>query len=209
MSSARVQVVSGVSHEVVADQVIVYVPGVGHESPRTAVQLSGDTADVFLRVVSGDEGVTVETEHVSELVAVGVLVSEGSNVLSRRSALKAGAVGVGVGITVLALPQAAAASSVPIELQGTWSFPGADSMLFEADMDGNNITGEPVLTVQGIDGVIPFEDIDDEEDLIIWERDFEDDGGLPPNLSGQLIGTFTSGGKHYRVTFEEDNGGPI
>ena len=207
MSSARVQVVSGVSHEVVADQVIVYVPGVGHESPRTAVQLSGDTADVFLRVVSGDESVTADTEHVSELVAVGVLVSEGSGVFSRRSALKAGAVGVGAGITVLALPQAAAASSVPIELEGTWFLPGADSMLFEADMDGNNITGQPDLTVQGIAGVIPYEDINGKADLIIWERDFG--FGNRPSFSGDLIGTFTSDGIHYRVTFEEDGGGPI
>ena len=208
MSSARVQVVSGVTHEVVADQVIVYVPGVGHESSSTAVQLSGDTADVFLRVVSGDEGVTVDTEHVSELVAVGVLVSEGSSVFSRRSALKAGAVGVGAGITVLALPQAAAASSVPIELQGRWSFESADSMVFEAEMDGNNITGEPDLTVQGIDGVIPFDGINEKADLIIWERDFDpdDDGSERPNVSGELIGTFTSGGKHYRVTFEDFNG---
>ena len=203
MSSAGVVVVTGVTHEVVADQVIVYVPGVGHESSSTAVQLSGDTADVFLRVVRGDEGVTVDTEHVSELVAVGVLVSEGSSVFSRRSALKAGAVGVAAGVTILALPQAAAASSVPIELEGTWTFVGANSMVFEADMDGNNITGEPALTVQGIDGVIPFEDIDGDDDLIIWERDFEVDGGQP-NVSGELIGTFTSGGKHYRVTFEDE-----
>ena len=198
MSSARVQVVSGVSHEVVADQVIVYVPGVGHESPRTAVQLSGDTADVFLRVVSGDEGVTVETEHVSELVAVGVLVSEGSNVFSRRSALKAGAVGVGAGITVLALPQAAAASSVPIELQGTWFF-DEDLMIFIASEGDEEVTGDPgPLTVDRITGPIPFLVIKLER--LIWEREFDPF----PDVSGELIGTFTSGGKHYRVTFEQD-----
>ena len=212
MSGSRVCVTSGVTFDVLAGDVIVHVPAVPRGLPASVVSLSGGAAEVFLRVVNGDEGVTVDTEHVSDLVSFGVVQSDVPVGVSRRAALKAGAVGVGAGIAVLALPQAAAAASVVadagsgdvIELEGFWENPEPNGIRFVAEIPGRQITGEPDLVVEGLDGVIPYVDVlDVNGGFIVWGRDYSP--GVAPSTPGDLIGTFTSDGQVYRVTFDDAN----
>ena len=207
MSGTGVHLGHGITHEVVADQVIVFLPASAQGSPSSVVSLSGGAAEVFLRVVNGDEGVTVDTEHVSDLVSLGVVQSDVPVGVSRRAALKAGAVGAGAGIAVLALPQAAAAASVAadvIELEGFWENPEPNGIRFVAEIPGRQITGEPDLVVEGLDGVIPYVDVlDVNGGFIVWGRDYSP--GVAPSTPGDLIGTFTSDGQVYRVTFDDAN----
>jgi hypothetical protein len=93
--------------EQVGDDVVVL------DSENSAVvTLTGDNAKIVRLVLAGEN--LSETEPgVAELLAQGVLVSESSSGLSRRSLVMSGAaVGVG-GVVALSLPAAANASSVP------------------------------------------------------------------------------------------------
>lgn len=207
MSRSRVRVGPGITHEVLAGEVIVYVPARGEGSPSTAIQLSGGTAQVFLRVVNGDHDVSPDLEHVEELMTLGVLVTDTTPSVSRRTALTTGAVGVGAGITLLALPQAAAAASAVVTaLQGTWiQDPTEPRLQFSANHNysGDPLTEQPPLTVVGIDGVVPwiaFQPAHPSGPRILWARLDIAAPNLPaPNTV--FVGTFSQGGINYRATF--------
>ena len=96
-----VTLASGVVLEQLAGEVLVVVPG------NDVVRLSGAPADLVLDLQAGKQ---VDSSHpsVSDLAQLGVVTVSG---LSRRSLLKAGAIGAGAGITVLSMPNVAAASS--------------------------------------------------------------------------------------------------
>lgn len=133
-----VTLASGVVLEQLAGEVLVVVPG------NDVVRLSGAPADLVLDLQAGKH---VDSSHpsVSNLAQLGIVTVSG---LSRRSLLKAGAIGAGAGITVLSMPSVAAASSPStstssinwIEIRG-FSFPFGGPWGFEIQ---NNI---------GFDGV--------------------------------------------------------
>lgn len=201
MTNERVWVPSHVFHEVLGDDVVVHVPGGEEGSRPSIVTLTGPVADVFRRAHSGDPSVTTDSEHVRDLIGVGILHARIGADVPRRNLFAAGAVGLGAGIAMLALPQVAVASSDAAELSGSWLFSGANDMDFLAGSGGNTIVGSPALTVVGIAGVVPFQSFDSSSQIVRWRREF--DPGTRPTVSGTLIGTFTSGDQNYRVTFAD------
>ena len=102
----KYSVTPGVLIEHVGNELIVVVPG-----NNDYVKLSGEAAEVLLSVktgnsVSGSDIALANLEHLGVITATGV---------SRRSVIKAGAIGAGAGIAVLSMPGVAAASSISCE----------------------------------------------------------------------------------------------
>ena len=128
MSTARIRVASGIIYEVMANEIIVHVRTKPDSPAPTVMRLAGDSADIFLRAVGGDDCLNSDSPHVSYLLDLGLLVTDDTPVVTRRTALTAGAVGVGAGIALLALPQAAVASSAQ-DLQGRWGWNSDDQAL--------------------------------------------------------------------------------
>ena len=94
---------SGIVVEELADEVLVFVPG------NDAIRLSGEPAEVVLNLQAGKH-VDSSNPSVSDLAQLGVVTVNG---FSRRSLVKAGAIGLGAGVAVLAMPGVASASSDP------------------------------------------------------------------------------------------------
>ena len=201
MADKRVRVPSRVAHETLGDDVVVHIPACEQGLPPTIITLTGPVADVFRRAHSGDQSVTTDSEHVRDLIGLGILHADVHAHVPRRDFLAAGTVGLGAGIALLALPQAALASSNVVELSGSWLFTGANVLDFLAGSAGNTIVGSPALSVAGIAGTIPFRAFDPFSQIVRWQREF--DPGTGPTLSGTLIGTFTSGDRNYRVSFAD------
>lgn len=202
MADKRVRVPSRVAHEILGDDVVVHIPACEQGLPPTVITLTGAVADVFRRAHSGDQSVTTDSDHVRDLIGLGILHADVHVDVSRRNFLAAGTVGLGAGIALLALPQAALASSNVVELSGRWRFLGADSMDFDTVYPpGFEPTGDKELTVTGISGAFPFFSFNDATAVVRWRRSFAP--GAPPTVSGTLIGSFSSSGIHYRVTFSQ------
>ena len=215
---------SGVVLEQLAGEVLVVVPG------NDIVRLSGAPADLVLDLQAGKH---VDSSHpsVSDLAHLGVVTVSG---LSRRSLLKAGAIGAGAGIVLLSMPSVAAASSINwIEIRG-FSFPFGGPWGFEIQ---NNIGFDggmrnlPLLT-PGMPFPPPTTDIDDVSSLSLFigsnepivipvlysqlEDDddevfigwFDNSNPTFDDPGDQSIGEFTwetpDGTLYYRVTFRKD-----
>lgn len=96
-----VRLAPGIVIEQLAGDLLVFVPG------GEVLRLSGAAADVLLEVQAGQK-VDLSHPSVADLLQSGVVVAPG---LSRRSFIKAGAIGAGAGVAVVALPTIAAAAS--------------------------------------------------------------------------------------------------
>jgi hypothetical protein len=104
MGKNTLSIAPGVVIEHVGDDVLVVIPG-----SSDVMRISGDQATALRIIESGNES-GLSRKAVEGLVKVGVVVNRGE--VTRRSLVKAGAIGAGAGIAVMALPSAAAASSM-------------------------------------------------------------------------------------------------
>jgi hypothetical protein len=114
--ASQITVCDGLVVEQIGDELLVVVPG-----QSDVVRLTGEVAEVFQAIRSG-HSVSGHGQIVTTLADLGLVVVPSG--LSRRSLVKAGAVGAGVGIAVLAMPTVAAASSASVVTLtgGTWNW---------------------------------------------------------------------------------------
>ena len=129
--------------ETVGDDVMVMMPG-----NTDVLRISGPAAATLRTIVAG-QPVDPSTPTVLELADQGIVSPTG---MSRRSLIKAGAVGAGAGIAVMAMPTAAMASSPsPFVGTGTWEEPTPGNFEFAVQRtvfpDVVNISA---LTINGV-----------------------------------------------------------
>jgi hypothetical protein len=211
--ASQVTVCDGLVVEQVGDELLVVVPG-----QSDVVRLTGEVAEVFQAIRSG-HSVTGHGQIVTTLADLGLVVVPSG--LSRRSLVKAGAVGAGVGIAVLAMPTVAAASSASVVTLtgGTWSWglfgdPEGEppergvqrSFFFTPD---EPLSGAP-SALSTADGEFAFDGtyLGQDGERMVWlglKADIlnePDDPYLPPQPD--VVGEFTMSGTPgvtYRVTF--------
>jgi hypothetical protein len=136
--------------ELVGDDVVVLDP-----ENLAVVTLAGDSAGVVRRVLAGEK-VSEGDSGVDELLAQGVLVSESSIGLSRRSLVMSGAaVGVG-GAFALSLPAAASASSSPGLLTPVFTTMAGKTYISDK-VDGNAQSGPGVTNSGSLNQFAGFE----------------------------------------------------
>jgi hypothetical protein len=202
MSHHTLSIAPGVVIEHVGSDVVLLVPG-----STEVIKLSGDAAHIIRAIQAGDVSV-LPSESVSELVNLGIFVSQAG--MSRRGLIKAGAIGAGAGIAAMAMPSVAAASSIePIPLVGyfypnfanfTFAIGGITESPFPDstpsddfdDVSDLSILGTTVGNIDGAPGVI-----------ILWT------GTVPSAPFDGVEGNFTWKNPdgtltHYRVTFFAD-----
>jgi len=147
----KYSVTSGVLVERVGDDVMVVVPG-----NNDFIKLSGEAADVLLRVQAGHTMLGSETV-LSELEELGVVTGAG---MSRRGLIKAGAIGAGTGIAVMAMPSVAAASSdVGERISGVYFWIGSE-VLFVLD-ERNYENFDLTLSAPFFPTPLPSSDVND------------------------------------------------
>lgn len=173
--------------EQVGDEVFAVLPDGGR-----VVRLSGVDAQTVLDVRDGKVLHPGEVE-VSHLIDIGVLSRPH---FSRRGFLKAGVVGASAGIAIVSLPSVAVASS-EINLAGSHENLG-EAYQFKILPPGPLPDGDPsTLTVEGVGDFDYSERY--QEGWISWVGDPSD--YLTYDQDQVYYGTFTWGGRSYRVRF--------
>ena len=187
--------------EPVGDDVMVMMPG-----NTDILRISGPAADTLRTIVAG-QPVDPSTPAVLELANHGIVSPSG---MSRRSLMKAGAVGAGAGIAVLAMPSVAAASSVggggggSEPIAAIWLSQSGGVILFdiseESQLAGKSgspsgLTGLPSSFDTSSSGLVNSDSRSDSGD-VSWR--YTPTSGP----SGPLSATFVWDGVTYQVTFQ-------
>jgi hypothetical protein len=105
MGKSTFTIVPGVVIEYIDREAMVLLPG-----STSVMRLNAEQART-LRAIESDRSSTVSVQTAQSLIQAGIVATHPS--MSRRSLIKAGAIGAGAGIAVMAMPSVAAASSGP------------------------------------------------------------------------------------------------
>ena len=170
-------------------------------------RITGAHPEVTESLASGGSVPVTSHPDLLSLVQEGTLVQYQG--LSRRSLVKAGAIGAGAGIAVLAMPTVAAASSVAFSLVGNFYRSGSNFFFeiathqseFPALPPSTDILDVSGLSILGTTLPVAYSDLVGNPRYIGW-------GSLPGFTSGTQ-GTFTWVGDDgttyfYTVTFSID-----
>jgi hypothetical protein len=170
--------------ETVGDDVMVMMPG-----NTDVLRISGPAADTLRTIVAG-QPVDPSTPTVLELADQGIVSPTG---MSRRSLIKAGAVGAGACIAVMAMPTAAMASSSgpsPFVGTGTYRFSTRwDFTITKADFPSvNRYSGLTIGSTVATGGAFST--------TVTWNS-------FDGPYTGDVVGTFEDAdtGDVYTVTF--------
>jgi hypothetical protein len=163
-----------------------------------------------LRAIEAGHTSGLSTQAAHELIDAGILLTHTG--MSRRSLVKAGAIGAGAGIAVMAMPTVAAASSGPavVNLIGTWAIVGQEVEFIVDRLDPSNPElptsirlNLPFLTIIGRGPTVPAHDADNSQ--LVWRGAFYSDPNYVDSLPGSRNGTFTFEDIRYNVVFTEFN----
>ena len=176
---SRLSLAKGVVVENMGTTVLVMVP-----RQNDVLTLTGRAAEVVTAVTSGAPIPNDLSTHVNELVQAGVL----THPMSRRSLIRAGAIGAGAGIAVLAMPGVAAASSTG----GGGGSGGGGS-------GGSGGGGGWEVRTVGTDITLGVGDIPVVDTFEVPVRDTSDNNYQIPNGT---LGTVASGGQSIAVVWQ-------
>jgi hypothetical protein len=210
MGKTTFTITPGAVIELIGNEAVVMLPG------STSVMRVSEEQAHTLRAIEAGHTPGLPAQTVESLIDAGIVVSEAG--MSRRSLVKAGAIGAGAGIAVMAMPGVAAASSGPAEtapapdgapapspsgdLVGTLTITGSFAR-FQV-FKNSNLANFPVFSsgdvappidIEGYGAVSLFIVI--LNDRIIWD----DSNYTGPTGASNPIGTFTWQDIPYRVTF--------
>lgn len=192
--------------EKVGEDVVVLIP-----ESKEVLKLSGELANlVYTASISGSVEVP-EGVDPSELVDRGIIVLD--SYPTRRTFLKAGAVGAGASVVALGLPSVAAASSV-IQLTGRWAYDRSGSgglglfqdFIVSRELLPSSGTPSDLNVLGGIAEFFDFVDPGDGTLGAIWGFPVDVIPDPFPATGENILGTFSWNGTNltYSVTFVYD-----